>query len=348
MATDINLSGQQLNTTRGQQFIPEIWLNEIQMFRKARQLDSSLVKTWTADVVKGDTFHIPRVTELGIEDKASDTAVSIQANSDTDFVIQVDTDRATGVGIDILLDAQSKYELRKPYMQAMGYALAKDFSASILGLRAAVYNTAANNVFCSSNNLITGNGAAFNYAGFLTARKILLENDVFDGEDPGDSNGGGLVLMVSPGQESALYNITQFISKDYIDNRPLANGKIGSLAGIDVFRTSLIAANSATGWKNGSQGSPEPTPGFTGSRYLPRQDSYLSLPALFTGDSTAVHSAILCHREWAAAVSCIKPKVTESFENREQINLMIGRQAYGSRLYRPNHAVLIHSKGTPS
>lgn len=342
MAIDTNLSGPSLNTTRGQQFIPETWLNEIQMFRKARQLDMSVVKTWMSDVKKGDTFHIPRVTELAIEDKASDTGVALQANNDTDFVITVDTDRTTSVGIDVLLDAQSQYELRKPYMEAMGYALAKDFTASILGLRAAINNVAAQNVFCSSTGALAGNGVAFNYAAFLAARRILLENDVEDGNDLS----GGLVLLVSPGQESALMTIPQFISVDFIDKKPVQSGMIGTLLGVKIIRTSFINANSLTGWRNGFLGTPEPTPGVAGSRYLPKQDAFTGLPLVFGGNSAPVHTAIMCHPEWAGAVASLKPKITESFENREQLQLMVGRQAYGARLYRPGHAVNIHSTGT--
>lgn len=328
----------QLNVQRGAQFVPEIWLNEIQAFRKSRQIDASCCLQWAADVKKGDVFHIPRVNELGVEDKALDTGVALQNIQDTDYTISVDTDRVSAIGIDIMLDAHSSYDVRKPYMMAMGYALAKDFSGSILGLRAAIYNTSASNVFASSNGLITGNGTAMTYATLLTAQRILLENDVEDGDDLSN-----LVLMCSPAQATSLMSINQFISSDYISGRPIPKGMICSILGIDVFRTNLIGANSLTGWKNGFLGVPEPTPGVTGSRYFPRQDVGLSLPLTFTGNSKVVHSAILCQREWAGAVVTKKPSVTTSFENREQIDLHVARQAYGAKLYRPGHAVLIHT-----
>lgn len=329
-------TGPIMNTVRGQQFIPEQWLSEVQMFRKARMLDTSVVKTFGAQVKKGDTFHVPRISELGVEDKATDVPVAVQSNNDTDFVLQVDTDRVTAVAIDDLLEIQASYDIRAPHLSAMGYALAKDFTGAILGLRAAVYNIAAQNVFCSSNGLITGNGQAFNYAAFLAARRILLEADVPEER---------MVLVISPGQESAILTINQFISKDFINNAPVVNGMIGTLMGIKVIRTSMIGANSTTGWRNGAQGAPEPTPGVTGSRYMPRQDTALSLPTVFSGNSRPVHTAILCQEEWAAAVVSKAPKVTQSFENREQVYLMVGRQAYGAKLYRSNHAVLIHSTG---
>lgn len=340
MATDVNLSGPQLNTTRGQQFIPELWVNEIQMFRKGRMLDKNFLKTFGAEVKKGDTYHIPRLTELAVEDKASDTSVAITANNDTDYQIQVDTDRTVAVGIDILLDAQSTYALRKPYMEAMGYALAKDLTGQILGLRAAVNSNANASVFCSSNGLVTGNGTAITLNALMTARKFLLENDVMDGDD---IPGGGLTLLISPAQEAAIMLIPQFISRDFISNQPMMTGQIGTILGINVVRTSFINTNSLTGWRNGALGALEPTPGVTGSRYLPKQDTFTSLPLLFTGNSKAIQTAMLVHSEWAACVTSLTPRFTESWENREQINLMVGRQALGAKLYRPNHAALIHS-----
>lgn len=339
MALDPNITGNLLNTTRGQQFIPELWLNEIQMFRKGRMLDSGILKTWESEVKKGDTFHIPRLSELGVEDKATDTGVSTQANNDTDYVISVDTDRTAAVGIDIMLDAQSSYALRAPYLEVMGYALAKDLTGQVLGLRAALMNTAANSIFASSNGLVTGNGTALTLAALLTARRNLLENDVMDGDDLGNN----LTLIISPAQETAIMNIPQFISKDFITGSPMMSGQIGTILGMNVVRTSFIQTNSLTGWRNGANSPLEPTPGVTGSRYLPRQDAFTSLPLLFTGNSAPVQTAMLVHSEWAGAVVAKKPQVTESFENREQVNLMVARQAMGCKLYRPGHGILIHT-----
>lgn len=326
-----------MNTTRGQQFISEQWLSEVQMFRMARQLDETIVKTFGAAVKKGDTFHIPRISELGVEDKASDIPVSVQANSDTDYVLQVDTDRVTAVGIDDLLEIEASYDIRKPHLSAMGYALAKDFTGSILGLRAAIYNNPAQNVFSSSTGTIAGNGTPFSYASFLAARQILLESDV-----PIEQ----LSLVISPAQETALFTIPQFISVDYINDKIIAKGQVGVLMGVRIIRTSLISANSLTGWKNGALGAPEPTPGVVGSRYLPKQNAFTTLPLTFTGNSKPVHTAMMVQNEWAAAVVTKKPTVTQSFENRDQMWLMVSRQAYGAKVYRDNHAVLIHTSAS--
>lgn len=337
MALANSISGQPLNTSRGQQFIPEQWLNEIQMFRKARLLPLSMCKLFASDVSYGDTFRIPRISELAVEDKVVDQPVTVTSNLDSEYVIQVDNDKTCSVALDELLEIESKYPLRQPYMQAMGYALAKDITGSILGLRAALYAQTSQNIFVSSNNAISGNGQPFSYAAFLAARAVLFEADVPDND---------LCLIVSPRQEASILTINQFISIDYSNNKPVSDGVIGKLMGIDVIRTSLLGANSATGWRNGASGAQEPTPGVVGSRYNPKQETFTALPTTFTGNAAPVHSAILCHKEWAAGVMMKTPRVTQSWENAEQMWLMVSRQAYGTKLYRPNHAVLIHTSAT--
>jgi hypothetical protein len=56
-----------------------------------------------------------------------------------------------------------------------------------------------------------------------------------------------------------------------------------------------------------------------------------------------VHTAILCHKDWAAGIANRNPRFTQSFENREQMEAIVGRQVYGAKLYRPGHAVNIHT-----
>ena len=45
---------------------------------------------------------------------------------------------------------------------------------------------------------------------------------------------------------------------------------------------------------------------------MPKQDAFVSLPTVFTGNSRPVQTAMLLHTDWAAAVVAKKPTVTES------------------------------------
>jgi Phage capsid protein len=339
MALGSNISGPGLDVLRGQQYIPEKWLSEVQFFREAYMLNDNFVKTWKATLGSGDTWHIPRVNELSVEDKASGVPVAVQSNNDGDYTIQVDTDRTTSVFIDDLLAVQSSYDVRSIHMKAIAYALAKDLTGSILGQRAGLFSYPAQNVFTSSTGTIAGNGGAFTLAAFLLARKTLLEADVERSE---------MMLLISPSQEAAMLAIPQFTSIDY-GNKRLEDRVIGSILGVPVLVSSLVGANSATGWRNGTSAAPEPTPGVLGSRYFPRQSvdgvAPTTLPLTFTGNAKPVHTAVLAHKEWCAAVISKSPKITYSFENRDQGHLMVARSTYGSKLYRPNHAVNIHTTG---
>jgi hypothetical protein len=330
------ITGPSVSPLNSAQYIPEMWLNEIIGFLRARTITAELAKQYTGMLKKGDTFHIPRTSPLGVSDKVVDQPISIQANEDTDLVIQIDTDRYCAVGFDSYLDMVASYDIRAEYLSAMAYAMDLDMTGALLGLRAALQAIPANNIYASSNGALSGNGQQINLATLLRARAQLLRQNV----QPQD-----IMYFVDPIQEAQLMVIPQFISSDFISNKPIVNGQVGTLLGMKIISTSLITENSATGWLNGKD-RPEPTPGFTGSRYYPKSDTALSLPATFGGNGAAVISGLMCTKEWAAMVTPSKPKITQSFENSMQINLMVDRNVYGTKIFRPECALLIHTTNT--
>lgn len=339
MAVTNILSGQSFNAETARQFISEMWLPEMMTFRQQRLFQTEgWCKTFGAAVKKGDVFRIPRIGEMTMEDKQTDQPLALQTDANDEYEIRVDTDRTIAFGIDNFTEAMASYAFRQPYVQGMAYVMAKDLCGSILGLRASLYGISAQNIFASSNGAISGNGTAINRAAILAARQLLLESDV-------DEN--NIMCMVSPAQETDLLSIDQLTSSDYVSGRPQESGMIGNLYGVNFFRTSLIGANSATGWIRRVADqvlSTEASPGFTGSKYFPRQDpSAVSLPALFTGNSLPVHTAIMCSREWAAAVlqNNITPEV--NYLPERMLTMIAARHSYGAKLYRREHAVLIHT-----
>jgi hypothetical protein len=330
------LTGPSVSPLNSQQFIPEQWLQETIAFLQARTVTTEMVRQFTGLLKKGDAFHIPRTSELRITDKVVDQPVSIQANDDNELIIQIDTDRYCAVGFDAYLDLVSSYDIRAEYLRSMAYAIDKDMTGALLGLRAAIMANPLSSIYASSTGTIAGNGQQMNLATFLRARAQLLRANVPANE---------LMYFVDPIQEAQLMTVPQFISVDFINNKPISNGMIGTLLGVKIISTALITENSATGWLNGKD-NPEPTPGFTGSRYLPKNEPFLSLPATFTGNSAPVITGLMCHKEWAAMVTPSKPKITQSFENAMQINLMVDRNVYGTKIFRPECAVLVHTSNT--
>lgn len=261
----------------------------------------------------------------------------MQARTESEFYVDIDTYKESSFMIEDIVTTQAAYALRAEYTREAGYAIARDIDNSVLALRAAINSVASQVIFNSSNGLITGNGAALTFASFLTAKLILDAADV----PPEDR-----VFIVSPGQYAQLLNINQFTNVQFIDGRPVENGLVGSLFGIPVVMTSQVGNNSATGYVNGTGAAPLPTPGVSGSPYVPKQDTFTTLPLVFTGDSRPVVTATLCHMDWAVLGIQQEPQLESGREPIYQADVVIMTQLYGTRVFRSDHAVLIHSVNT--
>jgi Phage capsid protein len=336
-------NGETFNQSNTSRFIAEIWLPEMMAFREQRLfVPQQFCKVFSSNVKKGDVFHIPQINELVIEDRQIDKPFTLQTDVDNEYTVQVDSDKAVAIGIDNFAEAMASYQYRSAYVKGMGYALAKDVAGAILGLRAAVYNIPAQNIFCTTGatnaGTLAGTGAPLNLSALLAARQLLLDADVPE-ED--------IMVAVSTAQETALLSILQSTSSDYIDGRPTVSGKIGSLYGMNFWRSTLITNNSATSWRVRGVNNviaTLPSPGFTGSIYLPKQDAFTSLPSVWGGGG-AVQSALVCSKEWAVAV--MQNNMTPKVDRIPQLDIeqILARQSYGAKLFRRDHAVLVHTLG---
>jgi hypothetical protein len=248
--------------------------------------------------------------------------------------------------IEDVVTIQSAYPLRSEITRESGYALARDLDSTVLAHRA-VINATPSQVLYATDPAVTlnagtqaGTGGALSYAVLLAANATLDDADV-----PMEDR----VLMVSTGQYMQLLNVDKFISADFVSGSPVQSGVVGRILGIPVVRTSQIRVNSLTGYFNGSPGTAtaEPTPGVSGSRYLPKQDSYVALPQTFgAGGNAPIATAILCHKDWLALAVPQEPSAEWSRENLYQADAVVMTQQYGAKVFRNDHAVVIHTKNT--
>jgi hypothetical protein len=338
------LNGESFNQSNTSRFIAEFWLPEMMEFRQARMLiPEQICKVFKSNVTKGDTFHIPQIGELIVENRQIDKPFTLQTDLDNEYVIQVDSDKAVAIGIDNFAEAMASYQYRSAYVKGMGYSLAKDMAGAILGLRAALYAIASQNIFCTAGGAgagsLAGTGARLNLESILAARQLLLDADVDESD---------IVMLCSTQQETSLLSILQSTSGDYISGKPTETGKVGTLYGINFWRSTLVGTNSATAWKTRTvNGTVEslPSPGFTGSIYMPKQDAFTSLPATWGAGGGVVQTALLCSKEWAAAV--MQNNLSPTVDRIPQLDItqVLARQSYGCKLFRKDHAVLIHTLG---
>jgi len=77
-----------------------------------------------------------------------------------------------------------------------------------------------------ANNIVAHDSTNITKAKIIEARKILRANYVDFSEE--------LYMVIGSEQEAAMLAIDEFISADYIANKPMVNGQIGTVLGLNV------------------------------------------------------------------------------------------------------------------
>jgi hypothetical protein len=322
-------SGAAVGVSNIANFIPELWMDDVLKKREPLLQMRMAVETLPFEGKKGDIIHMPIIYDMAVNDKISQTMVTLQTNDPGEYTISIDKYKESSFMIEDIAWVQSKYNIKSLYTERAGRALANDIDNAILGMRAAV--PTAQWIYCSTDGTSSGTPVAINEAAILAGIQLLDEADV-----PSD----GRMLIISPGQYTDMLAINKFINGDYVNGSPLTTGILGTLYGIQVYKANKLKTNSATGYKNGRNGTPQPTPGITGSPYLPTQDSFTTLP--FSGANWV--SAVLCHPSWCKFADSKKVSVEASRENLYQADAVVMTQIYGLKMsFFSEGCVLIHS-----
>ena len=228
-----------VDNTRAATFIPEIWSDEIVAAYQANLVLANLVKKMAMVGKKGDTIHIPKPTRGVATAKQAKTAVTIQADTESEVQVIIDKHFEYSRMIEDITEAQALSSLRQFYTGDAGYALAKQVD---------------NDLFTLGKSFGDGNGSAWNtsaafiptatglaaYAGAgVTAdfndnafRALIQKMD--DADVPMDNRS----FVVPPSLRNAIMGVERYVSSDFVDGRGVQNGKIGNLYGVDVFVTS--------------------------------------------------------------------------------------------------------------
>lgn len=315
-------------------FIPEIWSQEIKRFRDQSFILKNSVKLVPMVGKKGDLIHIPSISRMAVYDKLPETPVTLQARTEGEYTIVIDKYKESSFMIEDIVGIQAAYGLRSFYTQEAGYALSRDLDNFLLGLRADINAYTGQVVWNTSTGASGGTPLALNRAAILAAKQILDEADV---------PMMGRKLVVSPGQYNDLLTVDEFISADYVNGRPTSSGTVGTLFGMEVLMTTQVTTNSTTGYVNGTGGTPSPTPGVAGSYYMPSQFTATPVGLPTSSNSLPVATALMYHPDWAILSMQLNPKVESSREVLFQADAVVATQIYGAKVYRPDHAVLIHS-----
>ena len=123
-----------VDNARAATFIPEIWSDEIVAAYQANLVLANLVKKMAMTGKKGDTIHIPKPTRGVATAKAAKTAVTIQADTESEVQVVIDKHFEYSRMIEDITEAQALSSLRQFYTGDAGYALAKQVDNDLFTL----------------------------------------------------------------------------------------------------------------------------------------------------------------------------------------------------------------------
>ena len=205
-------------------FIPEIWSDEIIAAYENALVVKPLVRAMSMSGKKGDTVHIPKPDRGSATAKTAEAQVTLIAGNSSELVVTIDQHFEYSRLIEDITDVQALNSLRSFYTEDAGYALAKKVDDALIA-EAANFTS---QLQCGASGTATsaGTAVAFNDASFRDAVQTLDDNDV-----PMSQR----VFVIPPAVKNAMLGISNYISSDFVTGKPVENGKIGSLYGVDIF-----------------------------------------------------------------------------------------------------------------
>jgi hypothetical protein len=191
---------------------------------------------------KGDTLHIPKPTRGTATLKAANTAVTIQADTETEVQVLINRHFEYSRFIEDIVEVQALSSLRSFYTEDAGYALAKQVDDDLIALGKSFGDGDASDWVHSNAYFIDATTGLTLYALDTVATTDLFTDAGFrkliqlmdDADVPMD----GRKFAIPPSLRNAIMGIDRYNSSDFVDGRGVNNGQIGKLYGIDIYVSS--------------------------------------------------------------------------------------------------------------
>ena len=225
-----------ITTVTAAVFIPELWSMETLRQQEAALVVAPLVKRYDSLVKgRGDTVHIPEVSNLVANDKTANTDVTLQAITESERTIAIDQWKEASFLVEDIVKVQSNYDLMAEYTSKAGYAIARAIDTSLLSL----YST-------FTNPAVGTYGATIDDIAIVAALQALDEANA-----PLEDR----AIILSPKQKAALMKLDKFVKADFLgqyDNpTPVKRGPNnrylwGEIYGVPVYYTTQVPVTAGT------------------------------------------------------------------------------------------------------
>lgn len=221
----------QTNATTSDVFIPELWSNEVLAARDSNLVAVKLFRSYPHNGKKGDTIHIPNVSDFSANDKVRESMVTIQANTETDNIISIDKHKESSFLIDDFIETQSVHNLRSIYTGRAGYAISKQMDTDLIS----GVNAGLDNIIDGDGTAMTDAGAALSYDGILEADYLLNAADV-----PSD----GRFIIIHPVHRKSIMALDGFVGAASLGSemamQMVKSGKIGTILGYEIYMSTNL------------------------------------------------------------------------------------------------------------
>ena len=237
------LGSNQVTTSVANNFIPELWSDEVIGAYKSNLVVANLVTKLSHKGKKGDTIYIPVPARGSASAKAANTQVTLSAATNTKVTVSIDKHYEYSKLIEDIAEVQALASMRKFYTDDAGYALAKQVDTDLFALIEGLQGGTVGGTGASAyENAVIGGDGSTAYTGNSTnasditdagIRRMLLTLD--DADVPMDNR----VLIVPPICANDMLGINRFTEQQFIGSGDaIRTGKIGQIYGVDVYITS--------------------------------------------------------------------------------------------------------------
>ena len=237
------LGTNQVTTAVANNFIPELWSDEVIGAYKSNLVVANLVTKLSHKGKKGDTIYIPVPARGSASVKAANTQVTLSAATNTKVTVSIDKHYEYSKLIEDIAEVQALASMRKFYTDDAGYALAKQVDTDLFALAEGLQGGTVGGTGAAAfeNAVIGGNGSTA-YTGNSTnasditdagIRRMLLTLD--DADVPMDNR----VMVVPPICANDMLGINRFTEQQFIGSGDaIKTGKIGQIYGVDIYISS--------------------------------------------------------------------------------------------------------------
>ena len=237
----MGLGTNQVTTTVANNFIPEMWSDEVVAVYKQSLVLGNLVTKISFKGKKGDTLHLPVPARGSASSKAANTQVTLIASTNSAIDVLIDKHYEYSKMYEDIAEMQALASMRKFYSDDAGYALAKqvDQHLHLLGAgfnggtlsgtgttsyEKAVIGGDGSTLFSGAT---PGNGTALTDAGLRKMIQTLEDSDI---------NSSELSLVIPPVEANVLRSISRFTEQAFVGSGDvIKTGRLGNLYGVEVF-----------------------------------------------------------------------------------------------------------------